>query len=45
MLRGLTHAASARMHRVALHREPIRVLKPNTTPNTAPTSATGRAGD
>ncbi|MFI5250636.1 MAG: DUF2231 domain-containing protein [Gemmatimonadales bacterium] len=45
MLRGLTHAASARMHRVALHREPIRVLKPNTAPNTAPTSATGRAGD
>ncbi len=41
MLRGLTHAAAARVHRVALHREPIRVLKPTT----APTSATGRAGD
>jgi uncharacterized membrane protein len=41
MLRGLTHAASARMQRVALHREPVRVLKPSVMP--AP--ATGRAGD
>jgi uncharacterized membrane protein len=32
MLRGLTHAASARMQRVALHREPVRVLKPSVMP-------------
>jgi hypothetical protein len=44
MLRGLTHAAAARVHRVSLHRDPahrdgIRVLKPNGTSSAAPGSA------